>query len=128
MRMSNVDADLEDLELRDLGISGGASKVAGRLPRPKEPSGSGSVRAPATSSSSGRPGAGPCPPDVRHLPLELGPVEIIHRAVHAEASWMIDSTLAPIEETLGDRVICRRAMSYGRKICRSGWFTLRHDR
>ncbi len=36
MGMSDVVADLEDLELRDLEISAGTSKVELRLPRPKE--------------------------------------------------------------------------------------------
>jgi hypothetical protein len=35
--MSDVMADLEDLDLRSLEISGGASAVEVRLPRPKEP-------------------------------------------------------------------------------------------
>lgn len=36
MGMSQVVADLEELELRDLEISGGTSQVEVRLPRPKE--------------------------------------------------------------------------------------------
>jgi hypothetical protein len=35
--MSDVVADLEDLDLRSLEISGGASAIEVRLPRPKEP-------------------------------------------------------------------------------------------
>lgn len=37
MGMSDVVADLEDLELTDLEISGGASRIEVRLPRPKDP-------------------------------------------------------------------------------------------
>jgi hypothetical protein len=36
MGMSHVVADLEDLELKDLEISGGSSQVEVRLPRPGE--------------------------------------------------------------------------------------------
>jgi hypothetical protein len=35
--MSDVEADLQDLDLRSLEISGGASAIEVRLPRPKEP-------------------------------------------------------------------------------------------
>lgn len=36
MGMSDVVADLEALQLTDLGVSGGASKITVRLPRPKD--------------------------------------------------------------------------------------------
>ena len=53
--MSDIVADLEDLKLLSWEISGGASKVEARLPRPDGESGSASVPAPATSSWSALP-------------------------------------------------------------------------
>jgi hypothetical protein len=50
MGMSDVVADLQALELTDLEISGGVSRLEIKLPRPKAPSGFGSVPVPATSS------------------------------------------------------------------------------